>query len=314
MTEDHHHTTDEHRTIFVVLTVALALVSALTAPPEMGLQLLIAVPLIAVLGVPHGALDFVLADAILGVRAPLWRRLTVLGGYTSLALGVVTLWWLSPVVALSAFLALSVYHFGSDDIVGATLHPAVRAAETVGRGLVVIAFPSAFHAEQVVDIFALLVQPEPARMLTAVCAGLAPLATLALAVSSARHLAVAGFRRRRRDLMAGLELLALGLLFALLPPLLSFTVYFCALHSLRHLVHKGRVLHRCGFPFRHQLIAATLGTLVTVFLGVLAYVVLGGAVGEVRAVVQVVFVGLAAVTLPHMVLVARFEARFGKTA
>lgn len=84
------------------------------------------------------------------------------------------------------------------------------------------------------------------------------------------------------------------------PPLISFTVFFCVMHSLRHLV---RAAQRQGDRPGRSLVHAAAWPMA----GTVGAAVRGWASLESRsldqAMMQLVFVGLAALTVPHMVLV-----------
>jgi beta-carotene 15,15'-dioxygenase len=81
-------------------------------------------------------------------------------------------------------------------------------------------------------------------------------------------------------------------------------VYFCLLHSLRHLTGTLGVL-----PERRQALHSAAGITALSLAGaaLAALLLLAGAGAVVdAAMLQVVFIGLAALTVPHMLLVDRF--------
>ena len=301
--------TSVQRVAFLFLAVGLVIVAA-AEQPGISTQLLVAVPLIALVGVPHGVMDYLLAEAVLGFKTAPRRKIYFLLGYVGMAIMVITIWWLLPGFMLMAFLLASVAHFGSGDIVDVRPASLAYALEATGRGLVVLAFPAAFFADQMLTVFAYLVPPDTAFALVRVFAATMPIAAIALAASVIRRLSAAITRRDGRELLAGLELIGLSLVFAFSPPLLAFAAYFCLIHSLRHLLRKGRTLSRQGYSLRTQLALAATFSAITAALATFAYATLNGPHGEMRALLQVVFVGLAAVTFPHMVVVAAFDRIF----
>jgi Brp/Blh family beta-carotene 15,15'-monooxygenase len=115
-------------------------------------------------------------------------------------------------------------------------------------------------------------------------------------------LVVAIGERGRRDHLTAFEFAAVGLLAFVAPPLLAFTLFFCGMHGARHILRAFRYSGRDSWRF--------LGW---VALLPMFGVGLGSAVGwyclqdaplDAR-LVRIVFVGLAALTVPHMVLVER---------
>jgi Brp/Blh family beta-carotene 15,15'-monooxygenase len=101
------------------------------------------------------------------------------------------------------------------------------------------------------------------------------------------------------DRRAGLELAALGAAAFVLPPLVFFTAYFTLLHSPRHLLRHRRLV--AGGPARlitlgYTAIAVTLVIALTALLP-------GGPIALQEELVRGLFIGLAALTIPHMVLI-----------
>jgi len=92
---------------------------------------------------------------------------------------------------------------------------------------------------------------------------------------------------------------------ALLPPLLLFTIYFCCLHSLRHFSATIRSIPRAG---RALAIAALLSGVVVLAAGSFLQTVANeGPDALARGLAQTIFIGLAALTVPHMILVDRYN-------
>ena len=104
-----------------------------------------------------------------------------------------------------------------------------------------------------------------------------------------------------KNWQVGLEVFSVSLLALLAEPLIAFSVYFCGMHSFRHLLRTqlyvklptSRLLGICMLPM----------------LGVSVFVALGWLyLPESRLdakVMQFLFVMLGALTVPHMLLVDR---------
>ena len=92
---------------------------------------------------------------------------------------------------------------------------------------------------------------------------------------------------------------------ACLAPLVYFILYFCALHSLRHLTD---ALHSVENT-RKALRTATLLSIVVIVAAIIGFAVLQKAETFVleQSIMQIVFVGLAGLTVPHMLLIDRFQ-------
>lgn len=253
-------------------------------------QVLILAPAVALLGLPHGALDLPMAEAIWPLRG--WRdRAVFFASYLALAGTIGVLWWVAPAAALAAFLAYSAFHFSGDWQDDGT-------AWRMAGGLSAIGAPVVFHTADVAQIFAVLGPVTSAGIIAqgTALAGIVGASVAVFAVIVPRG----GFAR-----LPLVELGAIWIGAALLPPLLYFAVYFCLLHSLRHLTGTLAVL-----PDQRAALggaAAITGvTLCGAAVGLILLTV--GAPGDVTGpVLQVVFIGLAALTVPHMLLVERFS-------
>ncbi len=88
--------------------------------------------------------------------------------------------------------------------------------------------------------------------------------------------------------------------FAALPVLPAFALYFCALHSTRHLVDMAG----SGTTRTSLALAALPATSVTVGVSLVAFLWCRVPLGVDVAGLRVVFWGLSALTLPHMILTA----------
>ena len=305
---------------FVGLILLTAAAGALLDPP---LQY---APLLAtalVLGVPHGAVDYLvparLGDVSLAASVGL-----VGGGYLLLGGGYALLWFAAPVVAAGLFVALTWVHWGQGDVhtLSAVLdaehleHPALRAGTLLVRGglpmaVPLLAFPERYLTvvEAWVDPFGggvtaeWLYAPGP-RLVGGVAFG-----GLAVAVL------VAGYRRAgatRAWRVDAAETAILAVVFATVPPVVAVGAYFAVWHSLRHV---GRVVALDGGAttttgglarFARQAAPPTA-------LAVLFFVAFGRLIPATTsaAVAGLALVFVAILTLPHVAVVTWMDYRAG---
>jgi len=262
--------------------------------PELELALVVAA--IALAGLPHGAADAWIA-AREGLAGNSLRTAAFLAGYTAAAMLVVGAWLVVPVLSLTLFLSISVWHFGDDSRQG--LHPLAR----ISTGLIILGAPAVFHAAAVSDAYRVLAGDQTAAIV-AVQGVLFWLACLVLPLTLALTPAKVPLveRASRGRIKHLVEMIVLTALAALLSPLLYFAVYFCGIHSPRHL---GRVMRlfpeRGGLKFWGTVLALTL---VSILVGAAAWAWLTTSGQRPEAAgLKVLFIGLAALTLPHMLLV-----------
>ena len=109
-------------------------------------------------------------------------------------------------------------------------------------------------------------------------------------------------REARSSRLAALELATLVAVSVTAPPLVAFTVYFCVMHSPRHIL---RTLARLQGGEARNALAMALWPMVAVGVAATLVGLLASGVPLQARVLQIVFVGLAALTLPHMALLER---------
>lgn len=252
-------------------------------------------PLLAIifLGVPHGAADGVFAARAKLVASP-QDRMFFYGVYLATAAAVIYAWLSFPSLGLGVFLALSVTHFGLGDARAYPGYPNPLLRALLHGGAVIFLIP-AFHVETVSYVFSVLGGSNVywvEHFLTALGFLWAGAGLFYLIVYPVRRIAYA---------LPLLEIAGLAMCFYLLPPLWGFAVYFCLVHSPRHF---RRLLRDFGGDDKSvgdiiQII--TLSAFVITAILVAAQMLPD--LDYTNNLVRSVFIGLAALTVPHMVLV-----------
>ena len=276
---------------FSAIALLVALASLPVGATVGSAMLLLLVGLIVVLGVPHGAFDPLFAQrlhALAGLRD--WSLFTL--AYLLPALLVLLLWQSAPGYFLGGFLLISLAHFSGDPEAGSGVFFRVL------YGGLIIVLPACLHLDEVARLFGMLADPADAATL----AGWLHLASWPWLVAT--FFVVLWTARQRWQ--AALEMLAVTVLAIAAPPLVAFTVFFCGMHGARHFL---RSLAYAGPG------AARSGLRYAVLPMVAVALLLAGALWIWRDValeerlVRLIFIGLAALTVPHMALIER--VRFG---
>jgi Brp/Blh family beta-carotene 15,15'-monooxygenase len=264
--------------------------SALLAIPwlprlDIQVQLIVLSPIILLMGVPHGALDAVFARQFVGIRSIAGWGLFALA-YVLAAAAVVGLWWVAPGFFLAAFLLISVFHF-SGDPEGET-----PALFRMLYGGAIILCPLALHAAEVSEVFAYLAGVPAAQVIVAALGWAAWPWVVAIGIA-----AIAG---ARREPVRSIELVSVAALLTVAPPLIGFTLFFCCMHSARHVL-RTRDYSNEGTLWALLRIAVWPMAITVVGVAV-AWWLSGGSPIDMR-LAQLLFVGLAALTVPHMIVV-----------
>lgn len=269
----------------MAITAALAYQLADPGVPIV-VQVSVIAVLVAVLGLPHGALDPVVAR-----RVGLWQGPRGLAaftlGYLAVSAAVIGLWLVAPVASLVAFLLISAAHFGGDW----NARGPISLRLLVGMGL--LSMPALADEAAVAELYVTL-SGEAAALIAMVQNALGPLlltGMIAAAAIAARHSA--------RD---GIEIVIAAALALTTPPLVFFIIYFCLLHSARHL-REGFAEERGVLP-RRTVVAIVVAATAAPLVAALAFLAATSAAAPLDdQLVRVVFIGLAALTVPHMVVV-----------
>ena len=272
--------------IFGVVAIFISLVSALAPSVDPLASLLLIATIIFFLGVPHGALYPCFAQKLLAVKGwQGWLLFVVI--YLSLAGGVVVVWWQAPLVFMSGFLIISILHFSRD------LAPTTAKITALLYGGAVIVLPTLFHFSEMLELFTLIVHAENAEMIVVALRALAWPWVAALAISLCFEV--------NKNWRVGFEIFSVSLLALAAQPLIAFTVYFCGMHSLRHMLRTQQYVNLPVSRLVWTCLLPMLGVSVLVALGWL-YLPLSSYDSRI---LQFVFVTLAALTVPHMLLVDR---------
>jgi Brp/Blh family beta-carotene 15,15'-monooxygenase len=200
---------------------------------------------------------------------------------------VVCAWYWLPLQSLLLFLGISAWHFSND-----WKHD-IRQPLRLCAGSLLLLMPIGFHTESVSTIFEQLSGESGGSLAYALA-----LPTWLLVGAVVMLSGWAAFQQQWKTTLEFLTLLTLAFLTT---PLVYFTLYFCLLHSPRHLL--GLFLE--APPQEHprllkMMFAYTLATLLLIG-------VLWGISSDLPAdtlILRLIFISLAAVTVPHMILIA----------
>jgi Brp/Blh family beta-carotene 15,15'-monooxygenase len=284
-----------------------------------------------VFGLPHGAVDHLVPARTVGTTR--WRSVVVVVALYVLVGGLYLAWWfLAPVSAAVFFILLTWFHWGQGDVyfllslVGVDHLPTrpERGLALVVRGGLPMVAPLAFHPvayQRVAGTFVALFDGpvgalDPFFTLTArlvAGGGLFALTLVSTLVGAWR--VRAGAARRPWFVDVG-ELALLWLFFAAVPPVLAVGLYFTVWHALRHIARlllvdpPATAALRVGNPStalrRFSTDAAPLTVVSLVLFVGLALVVpadLGSLVRAPDDLLALYLVGIAVLTLPHVVVV-----------
>ena len=100
-----------------------------------------------------------------------------------------------------------------------------------------------------------------------------------------------------------LEILFLLLIFYFFDPLLSFSIYFCFFHTYKHLKHLIKNIYSNLTNKKFVIYSTLIFTVISWIGGLVIVYYLVQNLSIYESILKVIFIGLAALTLPHMLLV-----------
>lgn len=281
------------------LLIVVGLLVALFAH-GMGLEaqaawLFIALGAIVLLGVPHGSLDVLFALRAYQLNS-LMAWVVFLTAYLLVAMGIIVLWMLLPVWFFIGFLIFSALHFSDD------LNTPNAVLTKLSYGAAVICLPSIVHGAALVGLYAVFVDASVAQRIVTVSQWLCyPILFLMGLMLFNRQIAI----REKLDAYAVLAIMTL------LPPILAFAVYFCLMHSARHLIRSHAFFGQLNA--RLFIMALVLPTLAVIIMACGVWFFTNTRTVE-SDLIRLVFIGLAALTFPHAWVLkqSNFTAQFRK--
>ena len=255
------------------------------------LNTLICFFLIATLGVSHGALDNLKGYKLLK-KFKIKNNFYFYLSYIILALVVVVLWYLLPAVTLIIFLFVASFHFGKEDNVF-EFNKKIKFLNffLFLKGSLVVSAPIYFNFNETAEIFQILdvnISDINDQML---------LTMIVLSLLS-------NFFISKNILFSLLDSLSIILLNYTFDPLTAFTVYFCFLHSIRHSFSLINEINKNNFNkgLANFIKLALPLTIITAVFFMFSVYFLNHFYLLNSAILKVIFIGLASLTFPHILL------------
>jgi len=247
--------------------------------------------LISTIGVSHGALDHEKGKKIIKLFKLKNVELFYLA-YVSLSLLIIFLWTIAPIITLIIFLIVASYHFGKEDSVfGEIKYNYFSNVLFFLKGSIIVLAPLYFSQEETFEIFKILnvnINPISQDFL---------LILILLSLLS-------NFLLKKNVLIHSIDTLSITIINWAFSPLVAFTIYFCFLHSIRHSFSLIYEINKNNFKKGSNLFIkkALPLTMLTGLLFLISLYVLNNYFLLNSAILKVIFIGLASLTFPHILL------------
>jgi Brp/Blh family beta-carotene 15,15'-monooxygenase len=247
--------------------------------------------LIATIGVSHGSLDNFKGAKLLKILN-IKNKLIFYFIYIFTALAVISIWLIFPFFMLAVFLIVAAYHFGKEDSVFGKINKfKLLNLILFLKGSLIILAPLYFHHHETIQIFEIL----DVKLNQYNNNLIIVLMYLSL---------ISNFFINKNILLSLLDSFTIIILNINFEPLLAFTVYFCFLHSIRHSLSLIQEMNNTNLKkgLINFLKKALPLTIITAFGFLIAVFLLNEYYLLDSAILKVVFIGLASLTFPHILL------------
>jgi Brp/Blh family beta-carotene 15,15'-monooxygenase len=281
-----------HSLIFFNLCIFLSGIEYLRE----GSFLIISLFLILTIGISHGSLDHIKGKKLIKYFG--FKSMTIFYlGYLFIGVITILIWLIFPKLLLFLFLIVAAYHFGKEDSEFINQKKKFELIYFL-KGSLIITSPLFFHKEETLVIFETLNFYISNNLI--ISKDILFILILLSFVSGIILSLNKSFEARSLLLMDYLSILILNYF---LNPIIAFTIYFCFLHSIRHSISLIRELNKNlkkGLPVFIK--KAFPLTILTILGYVLSISILNNYNEFNETIYRVIFIGLASLTFPHILL------------
>jgi len=259
--------------------------------------LILSLFLILSLGISHGALDHLKGQKLI----KLLKYKSIISFYILyifIGFSIIILWFLFPKFLLLTFLIVASFHFGKED--SEFIHYKTNQDLVYFfKGSIVITAPLLFHKDETLEIFNYLNFDISQNLLIS-----NEFLYLIIIISFFANIYISLNKHIDIKSLLIMDFVSILLLNYFLSPILAFTIYFCFLHSVRHSFKLSNELNKKNFfkGFKAFTIKALPLTILTAVLFLISLLFLNNYYFLDSAISKVIFIGLASLTFPHILL------------
>jgi len=260
--------------------------------------------LILSIGISHGALDNQKGkrlSQLYNIQKSYFFYLI----YSLIGVSIIIFWLFFPTLSLILFLIVASYHFGKEDTEFLINNKNVSNLILYFlKGSLIIIAPLMFHFVETINIFKLLLIENENFYLFLNFIEDNSILLFALSISLLSNIYYFLKDFKIVNILILLDFFSIIALNYFLTPLIAFTVYFCFLHSFRHSISLIAELNEKNFKIGAIAFIkkAMPLTVLTAILYVISLYFLSNFYQLNDAILKVIFIGLASLTFPHILL------------
>ncbi|MDA7807457.1 Brp/Blh family beta-carotene 15,15'-dioxygenase [Candidatus Pelagibacter sp.] len=256
------------------------------------------------IGISHGALDNQKGKKISQLYNIKKSYLFYLI-YSLIGISIIIFWLFFPTVSLILFLVVASYHFGKEDTEFLISNKNVSNLILYFlKGSLIIVAPLMFHFVETINIFKLLLIENEKFYLFLNFIEDNSILLFALSISLLSNIYYFLKDFKIINILIFLDFFSIIVLNYFLTPLIAFTIYFCFLHSFRHSISLIAELNEKSFKIGTITFIkkAMPLTVLTAILYIISLYFLSNFYQLNDAILKIIFIGLASLTFPHILL------------
>ncbi len=258
--------------------------------------LLISLFLILTIGISHGSLDHIKGKKLIKFFG--FKSMSIF--YLSyLLIGAVTIliWLIFPKSLLFLFLIIAAYHFGKEDSEFINQKKNFELIYFL-KGSLIITSPLFFHKEETLVIFETLNFNISNNLIIS-----DEILFILILLSLLSGIILSFKKNIEVKSLLLMDYLSIIILNYFLNPIIAFTIYFCFLHSIRHSISLIRELNKNLIKGLSLFIKKALPlTILTIFGYIISISILNNYNEFNETIYRAIFIGLASLTFPHILL------------
>ena len=258
--------------------------------------LIVSLFLILTIGISHGSLDHIKGKKLIKVLG--FKSSSIFYfGYIFVGLTTIFIWILFPKFLLLLFLIIAAFHFGKEDSEFINKNKNFELIYFLKGSLIIVA-PLLFHKSETLSIFKSLNFDITSNALIS-----NEILYLFIFLSLISNIILSLNKSFESKSLLLMDFLSILILNYFLNPIIAFTIYFCFLHSIRHSISLIKMINKNikkGFPiFLKKALPLTIFTIFGYFF---AIYFLNNYNEFNESVYKAIFIGLASLTFPHILL------------
>jgi Brp/Blh family beta-carotene 15,15'-monooxygenase len=260
--------------------------------------------LILIIGVSHGSLDHIKGKKLLKLFNFKSTYIFYIA-YILISVAVIATWMLFPSITLFLFLMIASYHFGKEDTQFLINDKSYFTQMLFFfKGFLIILAPLYFHFQETIAIFKLLLIDNEMFYLSLNFIETNKIIQIGIICSTLSSIFLFFKNFEIKKFVIFLDYFSILVLNHYLSPLVAFTIYFCFLHSIRHSITLAIELDPNSITngFRLFIKKALPLTILTGVFSFIALYLLSNSYDLDSAILKLIFIGLASLTFPHILL------------